>query len=187
MSANFTDQAANMFNAAQQGRIPENLQHVAEEAVTKTREAYDKISLASKDNAKVVSDAVLAAQAGSKTLGELLVHNTSVNTAAAFDAAQAIVRAKSIPEAGRLQADFMQKAIRNRRGPDQGTVRALHKDRSADVRFIQCAAAKSFERRAAEENQLIDSIKAERAASAIALRSPRNTRSYFIGSSVPRL
>ena len=80
-----------------------------------TREAYDKISLVTKDNAKVVSDAVLAAQAGTKTLGELLVHNTSVNTAAVFDAAQAIVRAKSIPEAARLQADFMQKGLQSPR------------------------------------------------------------------------
>ena len=107
MTTQFTDQAAYLLNAAQQGRIPENLKHVAEEAVTKTRDAYDQISLASKANAKVVSDTALEAEAGSKTLGELLVHNTSVNTAAAINAAQAIARAKSIPEAGRLQAEFM--------------------------------------------------------------------------------
>ena len=164
MSANFADQAANMFDGAHLGRIPENLQHAAEEAVTKTREAYDKISLASKDNAKVVSDAVLAAQAGSKTLGELLVHNTSVNTAAAFDAAQAMVRAKSIPEAGRLQADFMQKQFAIAAAQTKELFELCTKIAQQTFGSFSSAAAKSFERRAAEENQLIDPIKAERAS-----------------------
>ena len=164
MSANIADQAANMFDGAHLGRIPENLQHAAEEAVTKTREAYDKISSASKDNAKVVSDAVLAAQAGSKTLGELLVRNTSVNTAAAIDAAQAIVRAKSIPEAGRLQADFMQKQFAIAAAQTKELFDLSAKIAQQTFGSFSSAAAKSFERRAAEENQLIGSTKAQPAS-----------------------
>ncbi len=163
MTTQFTDQAAYLLNAAQQGRIPENLKHVAEEAVTKTRDEYDQISLASKVNAKVVSDAVLAAQAGSKTIGELLVRNTSVNTAAAIDAAQAIVRAKSSPEAGRLQAEFMRKqfataAAQTRELFEVSTKMAQQTFGS----FI--GPLKSFETRAAEENQFIASTKAQPAS-----------------------
>ena len=107
----FTRQAQDMFNAAKEARIPENVQAIAEEGVAKTREAYSKISAVAKDNAKVVEEVLLAAQAGAKSIGEKVLHNTAVNTEAAFDAAQAIVRAKTIPEAARLQADFVQQQL----------------------------------------------------------------------------
>ncbi len=104
----FTRQAQDMFNAAKDARIPENVQHMAEEGVAKTREAYQKINAATKDGAKVVEGVMVAAQAGVKTLGEKVLHNTMANTESLFDAAQAIARARSIPEAAKLQADFMQ-------------------------------------------------------------------------------
>ena len=72
------------------------------------REAMQKLHGVAKDNAKVVEDVVLAAQAGAKAFGEKVLHNTTMNTEAVFDAAQAIARARSLPEAARLQADFMQ-------------------------------------------------------------------------------
>ncbi len=81
---------------------------MAEEGVAKTREAYQKINAATKDGAKVVEGVMVAAQAGVKTLGEKVLHNTMANTESLFDAAQAIARARSIPEAAKLQADFMQ-------------------------------------------------------------------------------
>ena len=104
----FTRQAQDMFNAAKDARIPENVQHMAEEGVAKTREAYQKINTATKDSAKVVEDVMVAAQASVKPLGEKVMHNTMANTESLFDAAQAIARARSIPEAAKLQADFMQ-------------------------------------------------------------------------------
>ncbi len=104
----FTRQAQDMYNAAKDARIPENVQHMAEEGVAKTREAYQKINAATKDGAKVAEDVMVAAQAGAKTLGEKILHNTMANTESLFDAAQAIARARSIPEAAKLQADFMQ-------------------------------------------------------------------------------
>ena len=104
----FTRQAQEMFNAAKDARIPENVQHMAEEGVAKTREAYKKINAATKDGAKVVEDVMVAAQASVKTLGEKVLNNTMANTESLFDAAQAIARARSIPEAAKHQADFMQ-------------------------------------------------------------------------------
>ncbi len=104
----FTRQAQDMFNAAKDARIPENVQHMAEEGVAKTREAYQKISSVTKDGAKALEGVMLTAQDGAKVLGEKVLHNTMANTEAAFDAAQAIARARSLPEAAKLQADFMQ-------------------------------------------------------------------------------
>jgi len=111
MNEQFTRQAQDMFRAAQEARIPESMQAMAEDGVAKTREAYQKLQDAAKDNAKVVEDVVLAAQAGAKAIGERVLHNTAVNTEAAFDAAQALARARSLPEAARLQADFVQNQL----------------------------------------------------------------------------
>jgi len=108
MNEQFTRQAKDMFKVAQDGRIPDNLKAMAEDGVTKTRDAYHKINTVAKHGAKAVEEVVLAAQAGVKAIGDKVMHNTSVNTEAVFDAAQAIARARSMPEAARLQADFMQ-------------------------------------------------------------------------------
>ncbi|MCX6612826.1 MAG: phasin family protein [Acidobacteria bacterium] len=52
---------------------------------------------------------MLASQAGARAIGAKIVDNTVSNTAAVFDAAQAIARAKTLPDATRLQAEFFQK------------------------------------------------------------------------------
>lgn len=108
MTDQFTRQAQDMFAAAKDARIPENVQAIAEEGVAKTREAYAKLNTATKDGAKVLEDVMVAAHAGAKTIGEKVLRNTEVNTEAVFDAAQAIARAKTFPEAVRLQTNFMQ-------------------------------------------------------------------------------
>ena len=102
-------QTEQFMSAAKDARIPEQFQAIAEEGVNKSREAFDKISTAAKDQAKVAEDMMLATQAGARAIGAKIVDNTMSNTTALFDAAQAIARAKTIPEASRLQAEFMQK------------------------------------------------------------------------------
>jgi phasin len=108
MTDQFARQAQDMFAAAKDARIPENLQAFAEEGVAKSREAYSKFNATAQDGAKAFEEVVQAAQAGAKAIGETLVNNTAVNTEAAFDAAEAIARAKTLPEAARLQANFLQ-------------------------------------------------------------------------------
>jgi phasin len=111
MNEQFTRQAQEMFNVAKDARIPENLQMFAEESVAKTREAYQKINAVAKDGAKVMEEVMLTAHAGARALGEKVLTNTAANTEAAFDAAQAIARARTLPEAARLQADFLQQQM----------------------------------------------------------------------------
>ncbi|CFX07613.1 Phasin [Candidatus Filomicrobium marinum] len=108
MTEQFTRQAQDMFAAAKDARIPENVQAFAEESVAKSREAYAKFNATAQDGAKAMEEVMLAAQAGAKAIGDKLVNNTAVNTEAVFDAAEAIARAKTLPEAARLQANFFQ-------------------------------------------------------------------------------
>ncbi len=111
MNEQFTRQAEQFFSAAKDARMPENVQAMMVDGVAKTRDAYEKAASAAKDQAKVAEDMLLASQAGAKTIGTKLMENTVTNAEAAFEAAQAIARAKSIPEAARLQAEFMQKQM----------------------------------------------------------------------------
>ncbi len=108
MNEQFTRQAQEMFKDA---RIPENVQAFAEESVAKTRDLYQKLNAAAKDNVKAVEEVVMTAQSGARALSEKVLNNAVANADAAFEAAQAIARARTIPEAARLQADFIQQQI----------------------------------------------------------------------------
>lgn len=111
MNEQFSQQAQDMFSAAKEARIPENFQAFAEEGVTKSRETFEKMNDVAQDSAKAAEEVFLTAQAGAKAIGEKVVHNTNVNAQAVFDAASSIARAKTLPEAARLQANFVQQQI----------------------------------------------------------------------------
>jgi len=111
MNDQFKRQAEQFMNAAKDARIPEQFQAFAEDSVNKGREAFDKVASAAKDQAKVAEDVILATQAGAKTIGSKILDNTMSNATAAFEAAEAIVKAKTVPEAARLQIEFAQKQM----------------------------------------------------------------------------
>ena len=106
MNEQFMKQAEKLM---QDVRLPENLQSFAQDGVAKSREAYAKIAAAAADQVKTVEAVAAEAQDGVRSLGEKAVANFARNTEAAFDAAEALARAKSLPEVAKLQADFMQK------------------------------------------------------------------------------
>lgn len=108
MNEQFTRQAQEMFSAAKDARIPENMQAFAEDSVNKSREFYQKLNATAQENVNAVEEFMLASHAGAKSVGEKFMANAAANTESAFDAAQAIARAKTLPEAARLQADFIQ-------------------------------------------------------------------------------
>lgn len=111
MNDYFKRQTEDFMNAAKVGQMPENFQAFAQESVAKTRQAYDKLSTVAKDQAKATEEFLLATQAGAKAIGARVLDNAATNTEAVFDAAQAIAQAKSLPEAARLQAEFVQKQL----------------------------------------------------------------------------
>jgi hypothetical protein len=111
MNEYFKRQTEEFMNAAKVAQMPENLQAFAQESVAKTREAYDKLSTVAKDQAKATEEFLLATQAGAKAIGARVLDNATANTEAVFDAAQAIAKAKSLPEAARLQTEFFQKQL----------------------------------------------------------------------------
>ena len=145
MNEQFTRQAQEMLKAVNGLKVPENLQVMAEEGVAKSREAYDKLAAVAKDNAKVAEEVMLTAQAGAKSLSEKALSNTLANTEAAFEAIEAMVRAKSLPEAAQLQASFVQKQMAIAGAQTKEFFDLSTKVAKQTFETINSATAKSFE------------------------------------------
>ena len=145
MNEQFTRQAQEMFNVAKDARIPEHFQAIAEDGVAKSREAFQKLNAAAQENAKTTEEVMLAAHAGSKAIGEKVMTNAAANTAALFDAAQAIARAKTLPEAARLHADYVQQQTTVASAQTKELFELSTKVAKQTFETMNAAAAKSFE------------------------------------------
>jgi hypothetical protein len=125
-------------------RVPENIQAVAQQGVAASKEAYSKAVAVAQDGAKVMSEIADTAWASTKILNEKIVQNVAANAEAAFNAAQAIAIAKTLPEIAKLQSEFVQKLAaqtteQTRELLDLSTRATQHLFETA-----QSAAAKSF-------------------------------------------
>jgi phasin family protein len=74
-----------------------------------------------------------------------VMHNTAVNADAAFEAAQAIARARTIPEAARLQADFVQQQFAAAGAQSKELFELSTKFMRQSFEMMSGAATKSFE------------------------------------------
>ena len=115
------------------------------DGVAKTREAYEKATSVAKDQAKVAEEIMLAGQAGAKSIGSKLIENTVTNAEAAFDAAQAIARARTLPEAARLQAEFVQKQMATAGAQTRELFELSSRIAQQTFASFNAAATKSFE------------------------------------------
>ncbi len=145
MTDQFTRQAQDMMAAAKEARIPENVQAFAEDSVAKSREAYTKMSVAAQDGVKAMQEIVLAAQAGAKSFGEKMLQTAAVNAEAAFDAAEAMAKAKTVPEMARLQATFVQQQIAAASAQTKEFFELSNKIGRQTLESMNAAATKSFE------------------------------------------
>lgn len=102
------DLGQQVFAAVKDARIPENIQQLSQDSIAKTRDFSRQVNTVTTEQMKALGDVMQTSQAGLKSLSEKIAANAAANTEAAFEAAQAIARAKTLPEAGRLQAEFMQ-------------------------------------------------------------------------------
>ena len=83
MNEHIKRQAEEFMNAAKAAKIPENIQAFAQEGVAKSQEAFETLTAAAKDQAKVAEDFALATQAGIKSISAKMFDNTAVNAEAA--------------------------------------------------------------------------------------------------------
>jgi phasin len=141
----FARQTQEILAAAKDARIPETVQALAEDGVTKAREAYGKLNSVAKDGARVLEEVMVAAHAGAKSIGEKVLRNTEVNTEAAFEAAQAIARAKTVPEAVRLQTSFLQQQFAAAGAQSKELFELSAKVAQQTLETMNTAATRTFE------------------------------------------
>jgi hypothetical protein len=100
------DQAEKLFRET---FSPGHVLALAEKTVTTSKEFYEKAAAAAHDGAKALTEIADAAWGNTKLLNEKLAQNLTANVEAAFAAAQQIAAAKSLPEIGKIQTEFVQK------------------------------------------------------------------------------
>jgi hypothetical protein len=108
MGQMFAKQAEDMFQAAEQVRVPESVQAIAEESVQRARAAYSTMTAAATDANRAFGEVAQVAGNGARVIGEQVLANVSANTEAAFKAAEVMARSKSLPELAKHQAAFVQ-------------------------------------------------------------------------------
>lgn len=104
----FARQAEDFLRSANDMRMPDSMQQLAEDSVAKTREACSKMTVAAQDAHRTLTEVTGLASEGARTIGEKVLANVAANTSAAFDAAEAMARSKTLPEALKVQTAFMQ-------------------------------------------------------------------------------
>jgi hypothetical protein len=87
---------------------PAGVQIAAEQSVARFRDLYLQSMATAQGSAKVFAEVAETTWGGAKLLNDKLIQNMTANTEAAFSAAESIARARSLPEAARLQGDFLQ-------------------------------------------------------------------------------
>lgn len=141
----FTRQTQEFFSAAKDARIPEQVQALAEDSVSKARETYGKINTVAKDNVKALEEVTVAAFAGAKSIGEKVLKNTEANTEAVFDAAEAFARAKTLPELIQLQTAFVQQQLTAAGAQSKELFELSTKVAQQTFESLNSAATKTFE------------------------------------------
>ena len=99
------DQTAKLFKDA---HLPEKIQAIARQGVTTSQKFYTKTAAAAQDGAKAITEIADTAWGSTKILNEKVVQNVATNFEAAFEAAQKIASAKSLPEIIKLQSEYFQ-------------------------------------------------------------------------------
>jgi hypothetical protein len=88
---------------------------------------------------------MVAAQSGAKSFGEKMLHTASVNAEAAFDAAEAMAKAKTVPEMARLQATFLQQQMAAASAQTKEFFELSNKIGRQTLESMNAVASKTFE------------------------------------------
>jgi len=100
-----------MAEAVTHGAIPVSAREVASESVRRTREAYDVMSSDAQERASEIQRLMLGSQSFGTAVISQITRNMTVQSNAAFDAWAAVARSRSLPEAAKVQADFVQSQL----------------------------------------------------------------------------
>ena len=140
-----THQFSTLFAFDKGMRIPENIQVYMQDSFSKARDSYEKAAVYTKGNMQALEEAVVTTQTNAKKLGEKVLRNVEANTEAAFEAAHALARAKTLPELARLQSDFLQQQMSVANAQSKELIELSTKITQQTFATLSSAVSKSFE------------------------------------------
>lgn len=111
MNEHIARQTQAFLVAAVNNEVPAELQAVAQDGVAKARVAFATWNAAALSGTQAINAVMLAGRSGAETVGAKVLNNAHAAAEAAFDAAQALARAKTFPEAAQLQTKFVQEQL----------------------------------------------------------------------------
>ena len=138
------NQYPNVF-VGQAIQLPEQVQSAIAKGVTSSRASFDKAAEYAKENLKTVEKIVLAAQTGSKEIGEKVLGNAETNAKAAFEAAATLASAKTLPEFAQLQTNFIQQQLSVMHRQNQELFQLSAQLAQQTFATLNSAVAKNFE------------------------------------------
>ena len=107
----FEHQAQLFVDSAKNGHIPEQVRVVAEEGVKRMHEAFTSLNSAAQRDTERWKRVVHANYKAAREMERKCLENTATNVDAAFAAARSIAAARTLPEAARLYAEFVQQRL----------------------------------------------------------------------------
>ena len=111
MNEHIARQTQAFLAAAVNTEVPAELQAAAQEGVAKARDAFATWNAAALSGTQAINEVMLAGRSGAETVGAKVLNNAHAAAEAAFDAAQALARAKTFPEVAQLQTKFVQEQL----------------------------------------------------------------------------
>lgn len=105
----YAKQTEEFIKNTQKMTTPEGVQQAMEDNLNKTRDAYSKFSEMATDTTKAFESFYATTQKGTKDIADKILAQTTANTKSAFEAAEAVLKTKSVPEAAQIQAEYLKK------------------------------------------------------------------------------
>lgn len=144
MTADFTKQAEELLKAAREARLPDNVKAFAEEGVAASRKAFETLHSVTCDQAKQAETVLAYVNSGGKSITDKVLAHSATNAEATFAAALKIVRAPTLPEAARLQGEFVQAQLATAAQQTQELLQISSKNAASTLEQFQAASAKMF-------------------------------------------
>lgn len=145
MQDQFMKQAEEFFSQASRFQMPNGVQDIAQDNLAKTHQAVKQMTKATAKTQKELEGVVETYAKGAKSLNKKVFDTVSSNAAASLEAAEAVASSKSVNEAARVQADFMQKQMAEASEQTREFVELGQKLAQQTFEKWQVAATKSFE------------------------------------------
>jgi hypothetical protein len=120
MNEHITTQTEAFLTNAANMRVPGEMRAIAQEGVAKSREAFATWKAAALSGTRAANQLRLASRLNAQAVGDSVLRNTQAAAEVAFDAARALARAKTLPEAAQLHVKYAQKqfAIASQQGKE---------------------------------------------------------------------